>query len=78
MLSKSKRAYNPQELPPDKRLRANIVDLLSANILPGQRSVQVLRDIASAGVAAFHPFEKLDINENACRFLSRRVLLRNI
>ena len=45
MLSKNKRSYDPESLPPGPRLRANLGELLSRNELPSTRLQEVVNDI---------------------------------
>lgn len=49
MLSKNKRPYDADELPAERRLRRNIVDLFGRNQLSGSRTSDLLRDAALAG-----------------------------
>lgn len=49
MLSKTARARDPGSLPPGKRLRANVEDLLASNAIPASRGLELLRDAAGAG-----------------------------
>ena len=51
MLSKTKRPYDPNELPPARRLRHNLVDLFGRNVISGSRASELLRDAAAAGVS---------------------------
>ena len=45
MLSKNKRPYDPNELPPSRRLRMNLGNLLSRNELPATRVGELANDI---------------------------------
>ena len=45
MLSKKKRAYDPAALPPERRLRANLGDLLARNELPATRIAELASDV---------------------------------
>jgi hypothetical protein len=51
MLSKTARARDPASLPPGKRLRANVEDLLVSNAIPASRALELLQDGAAAGSA---------------------------
>ena len=44
MISKNKRAYSPESLPPERRLRANLQDLCSRNELPAKRVGELATD----------------------------------
>ncbi len=52
MLSK-KGSYDPTELAPSRRLRANLQDIFATNQLPGTRVQDVINDVADAGVKSF-------------------------
>ena len=45
MISKKKRPYDPEELAPERRLRANLGDLLARNELPGTRIAELASDV---------------------------------
>ena len=51
MLSKNRLPYDPQSLPPARRLRANVRDLFATNTLSGIRSQGLINDMYSAGAA---------------------------
>ena len=76
MLSKAKRPYTPSDLPPDKRLRANVTDLFVTNVVSGLRTQEVLNDIA--GVAGSFAKDKRPLGTNAARNLRRSVLKRTL
>lgn len=78
MLSKSKRPYKPDELPPDKRFKANVSDLFAQNALPATRAHSLLQDAHAAGVASLHAFQRpAGSGGNASSFLKRCLLKRN-
>ena len=62
MLSKHKRPYHPQALPPDKRLRANLGDVFSSNQLSASRTQELINDCAAAGVTTFCSLRPLGTN----------------
>ncbi len=45
MISKKKRPYDPEELAPERRLRANLGDLLARNELPSTRIAELANDV---------------------------------
>ena len=45
MISKKKRPYDPESLPPERRLRANLEDLFSRNELSGTRVAELANDV---------------------------------
>ena len=49
MFSKNARPYNPDDLPPGKRLRRNIEDLMSSNSISGSRAQELFNDAHAAG-----------------------------
>ena len=53
MLSKNKRPYNPDVLPPPERLRRNVQDIAGDQLLSGARTMELTRDIAANGVRGF-------------------------
>lgn len=77
MLSKSKRPYDADELPAERRLRRNIVDLFGRNQLSGSRTSDLLRDAALAGAPGCSELvsaaSSSDLPHGA-RTLSRRLL----
>ena len=73
MLSKQKRAYEPEQLPPDKRLKANIKDIFATNQLSGVRSQELINDIADSGVMGFRSLKK-SLKANVARNLRRSFL----
>ena len=63
MLSKRKRPYDPDSLPPSQRLRANLGDIVSSNTLSARRTQEIINDVADAGVSSFRSLKrKLDTN----------------
>ena len=52
MLPKTKRPYDPEALPPDKRLRANVQDLFANNLLSGKRLQELINDAPGAGASS--------------------------
>ena len=53
MLSKNKRPYNPDVLPPPERLRRNVQDIAGDQLLSGARTMELHNDIAANGVRGF-------------------------
>ena len=53
MLSKNKRPYDPNVLPPATRLRRNLQDIVADNLLSNNRANELLRDVARCGVPEF-------------------------
>ena len=70
MLSKHKRPYDPQTLPPDKRLRANLGDVFSSNQLSARRTQELINDCAAAGVTTFCSLKR-PLGTNISRNLKR-------
>lgn len=81
MQSKRSLPYDPNQLPPGRRLRENIADLFLLNTLPGNRSASIfadayvsdraeVRDVARAGARGMQP-------GNARRDLLRRLVRRS-
>lgn len=76
MLSKTKRPYDPEALPPDKRLRANVQDLFANNLLSGKRLQELINDAAGAGASSMGCLSRKD-DKNATRHLRSKFLKRN-
>lgn len=77
MLSKTKRPYDPDGLPPARRLRHNIVDLFGRNTLGGSRASNLLRDAAVAGAPGCAELVAASASSDAphgARTLTRRLL----
>lgn len=77
MLSKNKRPYDPNELPPARRLRQNLVDLFGRNAISGSRASELFRDAAAAGVAGCAELvgaSSSNDGPHGARTLSRRLL----
>ena len=58
MLSKTKRPYDPEELPPDKRLRKNLEDLYASNIISASRAQELVGAAAAAGSSDCAPLAR--------------------
>ena len=58
MFSKRQRSYDPDALPPEKRLRANVTDLFTSNAISAERAHEMLRDAAESGVKGMAEFLK--------------------
>jgi hypothetical protein len=76
MFSKKKRSYEPSELPPSKRLRANLQDAFASNQLSGQRTQEIINDINACGVQGVAPTRTL--NSHTARNLKRGFLKRSL
>ena len=78
MLSKSKRPYNPDELPADQRFKANVADLFAQNAMHATRAHSLIQDAHAAGVASLHVFKRpAGLGGNASSFMKRSLLKRN-
>ena len=77
MLSKAARPYDPQQLPEAKRLRQNIVDLYSSNVISAKRAQELLNDAAAAG-DRFSARVRGRMTKNTARNLRRRLLKGNL
>lgn len=77
MLSKNKRPYDPNELPPDKRLKSNLTDLWASNTISSSRTQEIFNDVADAGVQHFHHLKR-PLDTNCARNLRRGLLKRNM
>ena len=53
MMSKNKRPYDAAVMPPATRLRRNIQDILSDNLLTNNRANELIRDVARCRVSGF-------------------------
>ena len=51
MLNNKKRPYDETQVPPGKRLRANLQDLLASNVVSGQRAQSMINDAAASGAS---------------------------
>ena len=76
MLSKTKRPYDPEALPPDKRLRANVQDLFANSLLSSKRLQELINDAAGAGASSMGCLSRKD-DKNATRHLRSKFLKRN-
>ena len=75
-MQKHKRGYDPGDLPPEKRLRANFQDLYASNLLNAKRTQELLNDGASAGAADCKNFAK-PLTSNTARNMRRQFLKNN-
>ena len=82
MFHKRDKAYR-EGIPPSKRLRSNLGDLLLSNKISGQRAQEIFSDAALAGASHVADLakgsdnpsvERLERNPNAARSLARRLL----
>ncbi|CAE7785682.1 unnamed protein product [Symbiodinium sp. KB8] len=85
MFHKREKEYRSADVPPEKRLKANIGDLFLANQISGQRAQELFEDANAAGLTQAKELckglgsdyaVKLGRNPNAARDLSRRLLKR--
>ncbi len=49
MMAKNAKSYDPSRMCPEERLRANMVDLFSQNLLSGQRAQELIDDAFDSG-----------------------------
>ena len=77
MLSKNKRPYDASELPPPRRLRANVLDIYSNNLLSGKRSQELINDMTEAGASGLESLRR-PVSGNTMRFLRRSLDKRNL
>ena len=68
---------NTDNLPADKKLRANLVDLFASNIVSGQRAQSLFSDAADAGCANVADLKKAGKGGNSNRDLRRKLLKRS-
>ena len=73
MLSKRARGYSEEDLAPEKRLRANLVDLFTANEVSAPRAASLMADAAAARVPGFSKLRRLGSDKHKRRNLSRRL-----
>ena len=75
MLSKNKRPYDPDELPPPARLRRNVEDLFLSNTVSANRAQELLNDISDVGMRDFsrlrNPLGKNNSRRLKTKFLKR-------
>ena len=74
MLSNRVRCYSEEDLAPDKRLRANLVDLFTANEISAPRAASLMADAAAAGAPGFSKLRRLGSDKHKRRNLSRRLV----
>ncbi len=72
-MSRKRRPYDPDSLPPAQRLRANLRDLYASNEISGQRAGELVADEAVARGSACGPVGRRP-GKNAARDLRRRFL----
>ena len=77
MLSKNKRPYNPDELTPRKRIRANIQNMFATNQLSGPRSQELINDIDRLDTTAVSQLARPQVGQNATRDLRRTFMKYN-
>jgi hypothetical protein len=65
-MQKHSRAYDPEDIPAAKRLRANFQDLYASNLLTAKRTQELLNDGAAAGAADCNKFVK-PLSSNSAR-----------
>ena len=58
MLSKNKRAYDRDEIPPTQRLKRNIQDIFASNELSGSRCHELCADAAARGLTEFNAISR--------------------
>ena len=77
MLSKNKRPYDASELHPPRRLRANVLDIYSNNLISGRRAQELINDLTEAGASGLESL-KQPVGGNTMRFLRRSLDKRNL
>ena len=77
MLSKNKRPYDVDDLPPRKRLLHNVRDIWANNLLPSSRVQELLNDAADAGASGCRSMKRPATGNNIARNLRRAYLKRN-
>jgi hypothetical protein len=73
MLSKHALGYDVKSLPPAKRLRANLADLATSNLISGQRAQELYNDADAAGAANVRDMTGSS-GKNARRNILRKLL----
>ena len=73
MLSKRTRGYSSADLPPEKRLRANLADMFASNEISGARARDVINDAVDAQALGLGGLRRLGSNKNVNRNLMRRL-----
>ena len=77
MLSKNKRPYDVDDLPPRKRLLHNVRDIWANNLLPSSRVQELLNDAADAGASGCRSMRRPATGNNTARNLRRAYSKRN-
>ncbi len=77
MISKNKRPYDASELHPPRRLRANVLDIYSNNLISGRRAQELINDLTEAGASGLESL-KQPVGANTMRFLRRSLDKRNL
>ena len=77
MLSKNKRPYDVDGLPPRKRLLHNVRDIWANNLLPSSSVQELLNDAADAGASGCRSTRSPATGNNTARNLRRAYLKRN-
>ena len=75
MLSKRGRTWDPEAMPPHKRMRRHMVDLPGGNVISALRGQEMLNDYAAANVEGFEKMRR-PLGSNVARNL-RKSLLKN-
>ena len=80
MLSKRAKPYNPERLPPRRRLRRNVASLLSANDLSAKRVHELAADINRVAPDEFADLRRTPTvaeHGNAGRFMRKKFLKKS-
>ncbi len=76
MLSKRGLGYDPGQLSPSKRLRANIEDAFLSNVISAQRARELFEDAEAAGIAGFRAAANAGKKGAAASKIHRDILRR--
>ena len=77
MISKRARGYVSEELPPDKRLRANLVDVFTSNEMSATRARSIMHDSHDSGARGVENLQRLGSDQNVTRNVQRRLLKKS-
>lgn len=77
MHSKNKFLQSREDQSPNKRLKANISDLLLDGLVSGKRAASLFTDAVDAQAEGLEQFSGVNLEQNALRDLQRRMLKKN-
>lgn len=78
MLGKRARPYRRHDLPPARRLRSNIADLFSSNVISGIRAQELFDDAADAGDETSAQLRSQGLQGHEARNLRRKLMKHNM